>query len=285
MESSIGSRHKEYEKDYDVKIIRRIPIVIRVDGRSFSRITRRLPRPYSQILMDNMANTMLMVSKKIDGTVFAYQQSDEITFVLRNDQTLDTEPFFGNRIQKIASIAASLTTLEFNKQLALNPCELTGDAIFDARVTGMPSISEAINNLIWRQQDCTRNAITNAALAELGRKVGRKTAARLLHGKGAKERKEILLEECGINFDKDYPLSFINGIGAYRAPTIIETRNNERITRHKWILDYNLQNFVEDREFVADIISSGKDIFRAERDLKYGYPNTDNKTEEKEDKE
>ena len=54
--------------------------------------------------MDIMATTLIETVKQIDGAVFGYQQSDEITFVLRNDWTNDTDPWFSNRVQKIISM-------------------------------------------------------------------------------------------------------------------------------------------------------------------------------------
>lgn len=282
MEKSLADRQKEYEQAFDFKIIRRIPIVIRVDGRSFSRITRKLPRPFCPLMMEVMAETMLEVSKKLDGAIFAYQQSDEINFLLRNDQTVDTEPFFGNRIQKITSIAAATTTLAFNRLKESSGLKLAGEAIFDARVVGVPTVTESINNLIWRQQDCTRNAITNAALAELGKKYGRKTAAKILHGRNAEERKEILLDDCEIDFDTYYPSKFRYGIAVFKAPKIIETESHGQVTRNKWVIDYNIPKFTEDREFVLDILNSGRDILRAERDLVIDESNTNYHTETQE---
>ena len=265
---SLGDRHKGYEDAYNLQIIRRIPVIIRVDGKNFSRVTRKLSRPYSASMVNLMANTMLDVAKKIEGCVFAYQQSDEITFVLRNDQSLDSEPWFSNRVQKIASITASLTTNTFKKLFdnMNNPPSLIGDAIFDARVFAVPSINEAINNLIFRQQDCIRNAITAAAQAELSKEFGKKTAFKMLQKKNSAERSELLLSECDINFESFYPKGFRHGIAAYRVPKIIETDDGQ-ITRQRWAIDTNLPKFAEDRAFIQGILNTGRDIFRAERDL------------------
>ena len=264
----IGDRHKTYEFAYDHTIIRRVPIIIRVDGRSFSKVTRRIRRPYCEKMMNLMSLTMLETIKLMDGAVFGYQQSDEITFVLKNDQELDTEPWFGNRIQKIVGVTASTVTYFFNEILSEmeDPPELIGQTTFDARVFAVPDYSEAVNNLVFRQQDCSRNSLTAAAYAEFGQKFGKKTAYRLLHEKGSAQRRELLLDECGIDFDTYYPLSFRHGIGAYRAPHLVETEEGQ-VTRQKWILDFELPNFTDDRDFVMGIITTGGDVFRRERDL------------------
>lgn len=259
MAGKLATRQKQYEEAYDYKIIRRLPIIIRIDGKNFSKLTKKISKPFSPEFMDLMANTMLNISKDIDGTVFAYQQSDKITLVLRNDQTLETEAYFNNRVQKLASVSASMATLEFNNLLKKSNLHLTRKALFDARVFAVPSIIESLNNLIWRQQDCIKNAITSAAMAEIGHAK--------LKNKNQAEQIKLLKEKCNINFEEFYPPQYRLGIGSYRVPTFIDTKYG-RVNRTKWILDYNLPIFSEDREFILEILNSGKDIFRAERDLR-----------------
>ncbi len=265
---SLGDRHKGYELACDYSLMRRVPLIIRVDGRGFSKATRRLTRPYCPRMIELMSTTMLVAAKQIDGAIFAYQQSDEITFVLRNDQTFDTVPWFGNRVQKIASIAAALVTYIFNEELWTmdEPPELIGQTLFDARVFPVPNESEAINNLVFRQQDCLRNALTAAAYAALGKKFGKKTAYRMLHGKGHEDRSRLLLDECGIDFERDYPVAFKHGVAAYRTPQLVDTEQG-KVTRHKWIVDLDFPKITENREFVAGIIDTGSDVLRPERDL------------------
>lgn len=266
--ASLGSRQKEYELAYDYRITRRLPIIIRIDGRGFSQLTRRLKKPYCPIMLTLMSNTMLEIAKQIDGVVFAFQQSDEITLVLRNDQTNETEPWFGNRVQKIISVTSSIATYEFNKKLEVltDKPELIGKAFFDARVFAVPNTFEAINNLIWRQQDCIKNAVTNAAQSELGIKFGKKTAQKILHKKHEAARRDLLLNECNIDFDYYYPAAYRYGVGAYKTPKVVESDYGS-VTRNKWFLDYELPVFSESKEFLLTIIESGRDIFRAGRDI------------------
>lgn len=264
MYDSLGDRQKDYEKAFDYEMIRRTPVIVRVDGRGFSKLTRKLQRPYEPIFLEAMAETMFYLVSEMAGAVFAYQQSDEITFVLRNDQTLDSEPWYGNRIQKLCSISAALATKGLEKALAKHETKLplVGDGIFDARVFAVPTISEAVNNLIWRQQDCTRNAVSNATQALLGKKIGKKTAFNLLKGKSVKDRIELLKEECEIDFFEEFPAAFKSGVGAYKMPIVIPTSTGIDSTRKKWILDWELPNFVTSRDFVYNIILTGQDVFR-----------------------
>ena len=268
MGQSLSDRQKEYEDAYDTTIIRRLPIIIRLDGRSFSKLTKKLPKPFCSKFVELMTNTTLELVKQIDGAVFAYQQSDEISIIVKNDNNEDTTPWFGNRIQKIASISASIATYEFNKYLweMSNKPELHGTPLFDARVFAVPDIVEALNYLVFRQQDCARNAVTGALYAALGNKYGRGTARKLMEGKSLPERLEMLWEECQIEYEQDYPVSFRNGIGAYLVPKFYSTPFGN-VNRNRWILDFNLPRVVEDRDFFHGIIKTGRDVFRQERDL------------------
>ena len=286
MYDTLGDRQKDYEKAFDYTLIRRTPIVVRVDGRSFHRVCRKLRKPYEPLLLEAMADTMFYVVSEMAGAVFAYQQSDEITFVLRNDQSLDSEPWYGNRIQKISSIASSLATLGFNKAITKldKKLDLVGDAIFDARVFALPNIGEVVNNLIWRQQDCTRNAISGAAQAILGKKFGKKIGLKMLHGQSAKQKVELMKTECGIDFEQEFPTSYRMGVGAYKVPIIIPSKDGDS-TRKKWTIDWELPNFVTERDFIHNLIFSGHDVFREDsiatlkQQDRVSQPYPDNKTE------
>lgn len=264
MYDSLAARQKDYEAAYDYKLIRRTPLIIRVDGRGFSNVTRKLKKPYDPLMLEAMAETMFYVASEMSGAVFGYQQSDEITFVLKNDQSLDAEPWYGNSVQKLASITASLATKGLEKALAKQKekLPLCGDALFDARVFALPTISEVVNNLIWRQQDCSNNAVSLASQVLLGKKIGKKTAMKLLHGKTLKNKIELLKEECLIDFDQEFPTSFKSGVGAYKIPLIIPSGTNKSTTRKRWIIDWDLPSFIEERDFIYNIITTGQDVFR-----------------------
>lgn len=263
MFDSLGERMKSYEKVSDFELMKRVPIICRIDGRSFHRVCRKLKKPYEPLLLEAMADTMFYVVSEMAGAVFAYQQSDEITFVLRNDQSLDSEPWYGNRVQKISSIAASLATLGFNKAIVKldRKLDLVGDAIFDARIFALPTIGEAVNNLIWRQQDCARNAISGAAQAVLGQKFGKKTALKMLHGCSGKDKLTLMRTECNIDFEQEFPAAYRLGVGAYKVPIIVATKDGNS-TRKKWTIDLDLPNFVTEKDFVYNLIFSGHDVFR-----------------------
>ena len=262
---NLSDRQKRYEDASDIILTTRLPIIIRVDGKSFHKVCKKVIKPFDPGVVDCMANAMLRSIENIEGAVFGYQQSDEITFVLRNDQSLESQPWFKNRIQKMTSVTSSLVTYNFNQHLSSlkDPPNLIGDKLFDARVFIVPSINEAVNNLIWRQLDCIRNAITNASYYELGKKFGKKSAQGMIQNKKVDERLVLLSKECGIDFEDKYPISYKRGVCAYKVP-MIETSSGEEIARNRWKLDYDTPLFVQNKTFLQTIISNGHDIYRQE---------------------
>jgi len=257
---SLGDRQKSYETNHNYLLTGRLPVIIRVDGIGFSTVTSKLPKP-SEDFSYCMANTLAYCIKAMQGAVFGYTQSDEITFIIKNDQSLESQPWLQNRVQKIVSRSASLATKGFEVagDLLEAPLDLVGDPLFDARVFVVPYLGEAVNNLIWRQQDCRKNAISMAAQTHLGAKKGRKTALNILHQKNSQQRLDLLREECQIEFEEFYPMSFQHGIGIYKIPT-----PHEETFRNKWTLNFDLPWFASNQDFLYNILTNGSDLFRSQ---------------------
>jgi tRNA(His) guanylyltransferase len=248
--TSLGDRMKAYEDTYDASIINRIPVVIRCDGKGFSKWTKRqqMVKPFDDRMCKAMANTMLEVASHIEGCVFGYTQSDEMTFVLRNDQSTESEPWFGNRVQKMASIVSSMVTAHFNAKM-MGPI-----AYFDARVFAVPTVMEAINCLVWRQNDATKNSISCAAYYEVGKVKGKKTARNLMHGLNQKQQQELLFKEANINWN-DYPSMYKRGLGCYREKVIHTDANGMQFERNPWKIDEELPVFSKNQEFLIKLMT------------------------------
>jgi len=236
--TSLGDRIKAYEALSDIVLMKRVPVVVRLDGKGFSRLTKRMKceKPFDKWFVSAMSDTMVAVASKVQGCVIGYTQSDEISFVLINDRSLDAEPYFGNRILKIASITASMATARFNRLIfKLNP-DIGEEACFDSRPFCVPDKVEAMNALIWRQQDCVRNSILSAAYYGIGKKVGRKTAQKMMHGLDTSKLQDLMFQEIGVNWSTAYPSELRRGIITYRKKFAIDTPNGMAI-RHKWITE------------------------------------------------
>lgn len=112
---SLGDRMKRYENVPKVRLVRRMPVIIRLDGKAFHTFTRGFVKPFDSLLMRTMNDTMKYLCENIQGCVMAYTQSDEITLVLVDYQTLTSDAWFDNNVEKMCSIAASMATVAFNR--------------------------------------------------------------------------------------------------------------------------------------------------------------------------
>lgn len=165
---SLGDRMKKYEDVNRIKLMRRTPAIIRLDGKAFHTWTKGLDRPHDDTFIAIMANTMKFVCENVQGAVFGYCQSDEISILLRDYDNLTTDAWFDGNVQKMVSVSASLATGIFNK-LAADAFEDKPLAFFDSRVFSLPK-DEVVNYFIWRQNDAVRNSIRSVATHYLGHK-------------------------------------------------------------------------------------------------------------------
>ena len=180
----LGVRMKTYyEQIPKARLMRRTPVAIRVDARAFHTFTRGFKKPFDKILMASMQDTMKYLCRNIQGCVLGYTQSDEITLILVDYQTLTSGAWFDYEVQKMCSISASMATMAFNKAFTNNASKAKLDELFDGKAdsesveywkTIMSAIEkgamfdsrcfnipkEEVTNLIyWRQLDATRNSI------------------------------------------------------------------------------------------------------------------------------
>ena len=110
-----GDRMKGYEAEYDIKLQTKVPVFIRIDGKAFHTWTKGLQKPFDAMFITSMQLTLKDLCENIEGCVFGYTQSDEITLVLADYQRPETAAWFGYRVQKMCSVAASMATKYFGK--------------------------------------------------------------------------------------------------------------------------------------------------------------------------
>lgn len=208
MKNDFGNRMKSQEQvETEQKLNSALPIVIRLDGRTFSKFTKRLNKPFDNGFLEAMRNTALHLMKEFNVDC-AYQQSDEITLVygpryipeVKNSQL----PFNGKK-QKICSVFAGLATASFMSELMAFHPELKEYIIqklphFDCRAFNTPTNAEAINHMIWREQDASRNAIGMMARHLFSHK--------LLQGKSTTERLDMIKAESDLYQNTDPALKF-----------------------------------------------------------------------------
>ena len=252
---SLRDRMKEfYENRYRFYLPRKVPVMIRLDGRSFHSFTKGFLRPYDEVFHNAMNTTLLYLCKNIQGCKFGYTQSDEISLVLTDLDTLTTDGWFDYGVQKMCSVAASMATLEFNRQFIKairdwwnKPYAPMDDvnkplydaylkaaergAMFDARVFSIPE-KEVCNYFIWRFLDCYRNSVQMLGQTYFSHKE--------LHGCSSAIIQEMLFMKRGINYN-DMPLEFKRGVACIR-------------TTEGWILDKEIPDPRKDRDYFERFI-------------------------------
>ena len=246
-----------YENRSKTYLVRRMPVIIRLDGKAFHTFTRGFNKPFDDVMMQTMQQTTLKLCQEIQGCVFGYTQSDEITLVLVDYNDINTDAWFDYSVQKMCSVAASMCTLYFNKIFAemvdvfiansdVTPEEeklervynkaIEKGAMFDARVFNIP-VEEVTNCVLWRQQDATRNSISSLAQS--------KFSAKELHGKNSSQMQDMLMEKYGINWN--------NLTIPEKRGTAVYKRTIDDVT--EWVVDYQMPILKgEDRDYVEHLV-------------------------------
>jgi len=256
MATSLKDRIDSYIESTNIKLLPKVPLIISTNGRSFSKNTSLLDKPYCPKFAECMFSTMLKLCTDIDGCVFAYQHSDEITIAIRNDQNIDTNPWYDNKIQKICSAVSSIATMHFNMCADKINLNLLGEPIFITNVYAVPNIAEAINSFVYKQQQNFQTSIQFACFYELLKKYDKPTIKEMLAGLSVDEKVELLNQECNIDFN-EYPDEYRRGAACYKIPKVVNG-----IMKNKWFVNPNLPIFTKDQSFLSNIFKNGADIFR-----------------------
>lgn len=277
----LGIRMKTfYEQIPKTKLMRRCPVAIRIDGKAFHTFTRGFQKPFDEVLIKSMQETMKYLCENIQGCVFGYTQSDEITLILVDYKKLTSSAWFDYEVQKICSIAASMATMAFNKAfeknvksfdllLAYNDCgddteenrkllDIYNKAVdkgemFDCRCFNIPK--EEVTNLIyWRQLDASRNSIQMVGQANFSHKE--------LQNKSCNEIQDMLMTQKGINWN-DLPLYQKRGSCCIRNHMISlpygDYLLDETAGENEWIIDKDIPIFKgEGRKYIDNLVFVGE---------------------------
>jgi len=254
---SLGDRMKKYEYITRTHLIPRMPVIIRIDGKAFHTFTKGFKKPFDMVLVSTMQETMKYLCENIQGCVLGYTQSDEITLVLVDYKKLETSSWFDYNIQKCASVAASMATMAFNKAFTNDVSDLKAiygaagaeyikcltraqdkGAMFDARCFNIPQ-EEVCNNILWRQNDATRNSIEMVGHANFSPKE--------LHGKSCKDIQDMLMLQKSINWN-NYPTTMKRGSCCIRVV-------DENTGRSRWEIDNDIPIFKGDgRQYIDKLV-------------------------------
>lgn len=223
---SLGDRMKKnYENRSKLFLYRRMPVILRLDGVAFHTFTRGFVKPFDKRLLETMQETTLALCENIQGCVFGYTQSDEITLVLVDYNTIITNAWYDYQVEKMCSVSAAMATLYFNRIFRRKIHEFTNKhhgvltdvktygeelvnsvdkllksynraieqgALFDSRCFNIP-ISEVCNCILWREKDAERNSINGLGQSMFSHKE--------LQNKNTRQVQDMLFEKYGINWN------------------------------------------------------------------------------------
>lgn len=203
---TLEKRMQYYRGLTDHKLMPKTPVLMMLDGRAFSKFCKRFKKPYDDTFINMMNETAKYLCENIEGCKFAYVQSDEISLYVSDMDNNESESWFGYRLTKIISIAASLATAKFNQllmiELCKTPCsnndlkELINNqklAEFDCKAWNVPTINDVFAWYLWRQIDCIRNSKQMAAQTYIPHKE--------LEGLHTDQQIEKLEKETGIKWN------------------------------------------------------------------------------------
>lgn len=240
-----------------------------IDGRAFHSFTKGLKKPYDEIFHNAMNQTMKYLCENIQGCKLGYTQSDEITLLLTDYDTLTTNAWFNNNVQKICSISASMATMAFNSffqdnvnnyvdvVIAMQDGDVEnnyletlnqkiGMAMFDSRCFNIP-IEEVVNCFIWRQQDATRNAIQMLGQTYFSHKE--------LNNKSCNDIQDMLMLQKNINFN-NMPTEFKRGVCCIKKiiqnPTV--DIKDGACPVQRWVIDKNIPIFSQNRDYIEQLL-------------------------------
>lgn len=202
----LDKKMRIYEQSLDQMILPELYLATRLDGRSFTRLTKEICQfeaPFDIRFRDLMIQTTKSLMECGFRIVYGFTESDEISLLFSPDDNT-----FGRKVRKINSTLAGEASAAFSLGLGKR-------ATFDCRVIPLPTIERVVDYFRWRQEDAHRNSL-NAHCYWMLRKEGlsEQVATRELEGKSVSYKNELLFSR-GINYDS-LPSWQKRGIGLWR---------------------------------------------------------------------
>lgn len=252
LRDEIGTRMKRYENVNRNYLTPRTPVIIRIDGKAFHTFSKGFEKPFDEIMVKSMQDTMKYLCENIQGCVLGYTQSDEITLILIDYEKLDTNAWFDYNIQKCVSVSSSMATLAFNKAFIRNVKLFNKEsniiyinaiekgALFDSRIFNIPK-EEVTNCLFWRQLDASINSVQSLGFANFSHKE--------MQGKSCSQVQDMLMLQKNINWN-DLATTL------KRGSCCIKKQIGER---SQWVIDNEIPIFKNDgRKYIENLIYIGE---------------------------
>lgn len=250
---SLGDRMKSYEDAYRLSLPIRMPVILRIDGKAFHSYTKGCERPADNNLINCMNETAAYLCKNIQGCQLAYVQSDEISLLLVNYKSLDSQSWYENNLQKMVSISAAYASSYFTS-VSNKIFDKTKLAQFDSRAFVLPK-EDVCNYFVWRQQDATRNSVQMLARSLYSHKE--------CDNKNTSQLQELCWKK-GFNWN-DCPVSQKRGRCIVKSTSPKLTTNpitNETVSvmRSEWVVDNDIPIFSQNRPYIESYVYPSKTL-------------------------
>lgn len=202
----LDAKMRVYEQSLDQIIPPENYLLARIDGRSFTRLTKEICKfevpfdeRFSQMMVETVKSLLTDIGMEI---AYGYTQSDEISVLFSRDAQV-----FGRKVRKLNSILAGTASARFSLFLGQ-------PAVFDCRIIPLPNQELVADYFRWRMEDAHRNCLNSWCYWTLRKKGwSASKASKQLEHEGIAFKNELLFQH-GINFN-DLPIWQRRGIGLY----------------------------------------------------------------------
>ncbi len=246
----LDAKMRVFETAHDICVLPKMFMVARLDGRSFTRLTKEVHQfeaPFDERMRNMMVETTKHLMNCGFDCLFGYTQSDEISILFSPEITT-----FERKLRKFNSVLSGEASAKFS--------HLLGDlACFDCRISELPNINLVCDYFRWRNEDAHRNSLNSWCYWTLRKEEKTVRQATKTLEKMSVANKNELLFQRGINFN-DLPLWQKRGTGLYWETYEKEAVNKltgEKVfaTRRQIKIDYELPMRDEYSNFIASFFS------------------------------
>ena len=246
----LDDRMRRLEYFHSLVVLPGLYSVVRVDGRSFTKLTRGMGHPFDIKFHACMVATATALLVELGG-LYAFTESDEISVLLPRNTDL-----FGREVEKIVSVSAGVASSTFS-------IELGNVAHFDSRIWVGATDTDVLDYFRWRQADASRCCLNSWCYWTL-RKAGSsaKQATEALEGKSFSYKNELLFKH-GVNFNNVATWQK-RGVGLYWKAFEKEgfnpkTKTTSMATRRRVYMDNALPRGEDYADLIAGFLGASSD--------------------------
>lgn len=241
--NTMGDWCKFLEKNFSNDImIPTLPVIIRIDGNNFHNWTKGLGRPFDEDLTTLMIETTKFLVQETNAVV-GYTQSDEITLILYSSDKKSSLYNDGKKQKILSKLTGKCVTFfnEKRKELLPNHDKI---ANFDCRIYQVPTLHDATVQLLWRENDATKNSISMLAQSLFSHKD--------LQNLDGNQMQDKMMLEKGINWN-DLPPRLKRGTYVKRFKTSKPFSVEELSSLPPKHAAHSNPNLVIERSVIAEI--------------------------------